>query len=136
MRRPHLLPYGRAEVRSQKTYAGAPGTVFVFTTSTFRFFYLPLETNRLCTRVFSGFLLPVALRGATRRVSGEYVQPGQSSAPDGSHTFGHTLLPEGAYVACTEAGGKATLREGEWMLVHGELSGTSQPRSLTKTFLL
>lgn len=56
---------------------------------------------------FPGFLLPVAIRGAAWRVSGEHVQPGPSAAPDRPHTFGHTLLPEGADAAGAEAGGSS-----------------------------
>lgn len=69
-------------------------------------------TLGVCVCVFSGFLLLVAVCGATWSVSGEHVQPGQSAAPDGSHTFGHTLLPQGPCVACTKAGGKYTQHTG------------------------
>lgn len=67
---------------------------------------LKVLNRRVC--VCLGFLLPVEICGTAWRVSGEHVQPGQSAAPDGSHTFGHTLLPEGTYTACTETGGKYT----------------------------
>lgn len=58
---------------------------------------------------FPGFLLPVAVHGAARWVSGEHVQHGQSAAPAGPHTLGHSLLPEGPHAACTETGGLLTL---------------------------
>lgn len=50
----------------------------------------------------------MAVRGAAWRVSGEHVQPGQSAAPDGPHTLGHTLLPEGAHDARAQTGGQYT----------------------------
>lgn len=65
----------------------------------------PVVCSTCSTCMCLGFLLPVAVRGAAWRVPREHVQPGQSAAPDGPHTFGHTLLPEGAYTPCTETGG-------------------------------
>lgn len=86
---------------------------------------LVLQVQCLCSQVFHhslcpalgasvfvlpGFLLPVAVRGATWSVSGEHIQPRQGATPDGSLTFGHTLLPEGPGTACAEAGGKDRTR--------------------------
>lgn len=55
--------------------------------------------------VISGLLLPVEVLGAAWQLPGEHVQSRQSSTPAGAHTFGHTLLPDGACTACTESGG-------------------------------
>lgn len=115
----HLLPHGISEVCSQTTYAGAAGTVFVYRTPSCSF--TVAHPGLKCTSVFSGLLLPVAVRGTAWGVSGEHVQPGQSAAPDGPHALSHTLLPEGTYPACTETGGTyayKTFRSAIHFLLH------------------
>lgn len=108
----HFFPHGIPEVCSQTSCFSTAGTCRSISFCSGYFAYISCSWLGFleCVLVFLGIFLLVAIRGAAWSVSGEHVQSGPSTAPDGPYTLGHTLLPKGAVATCMETGCRWTIQ--------------------------